>query len=119
LFAQRRVGDFLHGDVLINRHARGGGGTLAHDHEDRLHADAAIGDVRRAQADGDEQIFAFGLLWNDAAIANGIGLHADLHIAFVFHVAVAHDAAAIVRIHVIRTEADGVVELLDLPAHPL
>ena len=49
---QSRVGDVLHGRVLVHGHGGQCGGGLSEDHEHRLHADRAVGDVRTGHAHG-------------------------------------------------------------------
>ena len=41
------------------RHVRGDRGRLAQEHEDRFHADRAVRDVARRQADRHQQVLAF------------------------------------------------------------
>ena len=66
LLLQLCVIDALDGGVLVNGMDGSGGGALAHDHEDWFHADAAIRDVTRSEADGHEEVGALLGFWADA-----------------------------------------------------
>ena len=115
---QARGVDFLHVYALLDRVDSGGGGALPEHHEHRLHADAAVGDVRRAQADGHEQVDTLGRAGADAAEADRVGAHAHLHIAFVADEALLCNVPLhVVGVHVVRTHADAVGH--DLGAHAI
>ena len=106
-----RVVEFLQFDAVFDGEHGGGGGALAHDHEDGLHADAAIRDVAGAEAHGHEQIGAFLGLWRDAAVADGVGAHADLDVALVSRKALRRDVALrVVAVHVVGTHAHAVFD---------
>ena len=48
--------------ACVDGQRRGRGGRLAEDHEHRLHADRAVGDVRARQADRHQQVVALAAL---------------------------------------------------------
>ena len=82
---------------------------MGEDHEDGFHADGAVGDVGCGEADGDEQVGALAGFGNEAAQRDGVGREAaDLDIALVFHEAVAFDAAAVMGIHGVGSQTDGI-----------
>ena len=65
LLAMLYSSDVLHGDVRVNhKRCRRGRGLRQH-HENRLHANRPVRDVRRRQADRHQQVWAFGFLRSD------------------------------------------------------
>ena len=101
--------DVLDGGALLNGVHGGGGGTLAEDHEDGLHADAAKGDVAGAEAGGGEEIRALCGAGAEAAEADGVRAGANLDIALIAHESLCGDVALdVVGIHVVGTHADAV-----------
>jgi len=102
-------GEVLDGEFVIEAEAGGGGSGLAEDHEDGFHADGAIGDVGGGDADGDEEVFAFGFFRDDGAVVDGVGAAgAALDVALVAGVAVFVDVALhVVGVHVVGAHADG------------
>ena len=116
-FLECAVIDGLHGGIAFDGEAGGGGGRLTHDHEDGLHADRAVGDVARAQADRHEQVGAFGGARADAPVADGVGFAADLDVALVAHETfLGHEALDVVRVHLVGAHADGVLDDFDAAA---
>ena len=65
-------GDVLHGDVVLNREGGGEAGGLADGHEDGLHADGAVGDVRGGEIDRDEEVV--GAERCDGAVGDVVGV---------------------------------------------
>ena len=53
---QECVRHVLNGAVSIDRHRRGDSGALAERHENGFHPGAAVRDMARRQADGNEQV---------------------------------------------------------------
>jgi len=70
-FAEAGAVDLLDGGLLGEGVGGGGGGALAEDHEDGLHADGAVGDVGGGEGDGDEEVFALGGARRDRAVGDG------------------------------------------------
>ena len=72
-FAQRGVGDVLDGQVSVDRQHGGRGGGLAEDHEDGLHADRTVGDVRGAAGDRREEVGDLAAFRHQGAVGDGVG----------------------------------------------
>ncbi len=101
--------DVLHGFLGAQGLDGGEAAGLAEDHELRLHADGAVGDVRGGHADGDEEVFALAALRDEAAVGNLVGAHGEVEVAFVDDAAVVVDEALDrVGIHDEGAHADGV-----------
>src|SRR5687767_12962490 len=91
-----RIRHCLNGAAIREREMRSQGGGLAEDHENRFHANGAVGNVRRRQADRNEKIFALAADWNDGAIADGVGRETvHLHVALVARVACLNETPAV------------------------
>src|SRR6266513_2115572 len=71
--SQPGIIDFLRRNLLINRQAGGGGRGLAEDHEDRLHPNRTVSDMRGGQTDGYKEVLAFDCLRHDGTVRDWIG----------------------------------------------
>ena len=71
--AEGGVGDVLHGEVAIDRQHGGRRGRLAENHEDGLHADRAIGDMRGAAGHGGEEVGDLAALRDERAVRDRVG----------------------------------------------
>src|SRR5690606_5332309 len=69
-------------------------GRLAEDHEHRLHADAAVGDVTGRHRHRHEQVAALAHLGHQRTVGDGVGtVRADTDVALVLHVPLGGDVA--------------------------
>lgn len=66
--------------------------------------------MRGADRDGHEQVGTLTAFWNDGLVADTVRpRQLYLHVSFVEHHAGVHQAADIVRVHLIRAHSDGVI----------
>ena len=91
---------------------------LAQDHIDRLHADAAVSDVRGRQADRHDDVLCLALLGRHGTVGDVVRAfrQVPLHVAFVLHHSVHNVSAAVVRVHRVGAPGNRVVGLLVLEA---
>ena len=109
----------LHATVVLVDGLDGSQGCrLAQDHIDRLHADAAVGDVRGREADGHDDVARLALQRCHGAVGDVVRAlrQVALHVALVLHLAVHDVASAVVRVHRVRAPGNRVVRLLVLQA---
>ncbi len=108
-FFQLVVINALNGDVFVDRKAGVSCRRLAQDHEDRLHADRAVGDVGGREADRHNEVFTLALLRNERLELDRIGCEiVHLYVSLISHVAGRIDIALrMVRVHAVGSQADG------------
>ena len=113
-FAQRVVGHLLHRDSAVDGQGSRRARTLAENHEDRLHANRSIRNMRRGQAEGHQEIAALFLTRHDGSIGYGVGPRTPMAKATLvthrrFSIYFHDHAMTKVRVHRIGREAHGII----------